>query len=129
MWRERFRASVRLLAAVLLLVLLVFGVLESVLPTAPSFVRPIAGVALWIEGETEWSFEAVSDFIVLSFVALFLLVGPLLEGLVHFLMSLVTWGLSGQRKDRPSSRIEPVKPAWFLLLPVTWALSVGLINS
>lgn len=103
------------------------ALLRALVPDVPRLVQLLADVAVYVEAKTNWSYDAVTDFVVVAVIAVLLVAERARSGLTRFFLTIVMllpWvrGTPGLEIKVPS---DPPNTRWVWTVVMTWGTSVA----
>jgi hypothetical protein len=98
-------------------------------PNAPKLVEASANAAVRVEAATGWSFEAVTNYMVVMVILFLLAVQRALGGLTRFFLQvlhLMRWAPpSGHAPDVPTT---PPSTRWVWTALMAWGASIAVVH-
>jgi hypothetical protein len=127
--RSRFAALPGFLLAVLVLLAAV-ALVKVLAPDVPRFVGSLADVVVYVEAKTNWSYDAVTNYVVVTTVLVLLVAERALRGLTRFLLTIVMllpWIRgAGAMEVRVPSETPDTRWVWTAL--IAWVTSVAAVH-
>jgi hypothetical protein len=118
------------------LVLLVVGcllgacaVIVKLAPSAPRFFEAGGDVAVRVEAATGWSYEAVTNYLLVMAILFLLAAQRALSGLTRFFLDVVLlagWVSRGGRAPDVPRTVPPTRWVWTAVM--AWGVSVAVVH-